>query len=282
MAQRGRSARTRDQRLARRRRTSQGFDTGGGRRSIFRSKYAKIFYVVGLVGMVGSLVPILLLGGGSPHGGAGSSGLAAGSGVTPVRRLPTDSSETGAVADKAQYAAPPAFTLDTSMDYEALIELEDGSVVRIELFDNAAPVHVNNFVFLANEGFYDGLTFHRVVSGFVAQAGDPTATSNGGAGYVLPDEEAAAAELSLDEAGIISMARSGLGASSSQFFITMTPQGRLDSLGFTAFGRVTDGIELVLTLPERDPSQVPAPTAGALIQAIRIVESGGSTTSSAE
>ena len=221
------------------------------------------------IGFVASLLPLLLIGGGSP--GSPGQGISQDSTVAPVSRIdtPTDL-DTGSVEDKPTFEAPPAFTLDPDVAYVADLELESGTV-RIELFNDLAPVHVNNFVFLAEQGFYDGLTFHRVVPGFVAQAGDPTATSSGGAGYVLPDEAADdAATLSLGDAGIIAMARSGAGASSSQFFITQSPQATLDALGFTAFGRVVEGLDLIIELPERDPQARPAPPAGARIVSITI------------
>ena len=193
--------------------------------------------------------------------------------AAPVRRLPTEASEAiGAVEGKPTFDAPPPFTLDTSNNYEAILELEEGGTVRIQLFGDIAPVHVNNFVFLVDQEYYDNLTFHRVVSDFVAQTGDPTATSTGSAGYVLPDEEVAgnAAALTLGDTGIIAMARSGAGASSSQFFITLSPQGQLSDLGFTAFGKVIEGMELIQALPARDPQELPQPPAGARIKSIRI------------
>jgi peptidyl-prolyl cis-trans isomerase B (cyclophilin B) len=259
MSRIGRSARTREQRLARRRADVQGFDRGGGRRSIFRSRYAKIFYVVGLVGLMGSLLPLLLLGG-NGHGGADSASSA---GNSAIRRLDDlDVAGIGAV-DKPSYDAPPAADLDPTQDYVAVFELESGTV-RIQLFDDVAPIHANNFVFLIEEGFYDGLTFYRVFEGEVAQTGDPSATGNGDAGYVLPDEGAPSLDepLTLGDQGLIAMARTGAETSSSQFFITLSPQEQLDGLGFVPFGRVVEGLELVLALTPRNPLTTPPPEAG--------------------
>ena len=134
---------------------------------------------------------------------------------------------------------------------------------------------MSNFLFLVGEGFYDGLTFHRIVADFVVQAGDPTATGTSGAGYTLPDEEVRDDDrdlLSLDQTGVISMARSGLGASSSQFFITLSPSGFLDAQRFTAFGRVTEGLELLQAFDVRDPAALPTPPAGPRIVSITIIE----------
>ena len=243
--------------MARRRLGTHGFDRGGGRRSFFKSRWIKLFFVVGLIGMMGSLIPLLVIG-----NNTGPNGRSSVTGDAPVRLLPTVPSEAiGAVEGKPTFDAPPPFTLDTSKNYEAVMELEEGGTVRIQLFDDIAPVHVNNFVFLVNQTYYDNLTFHRVVSDFVAQTGDPTATSTGSAGYVLPDEEAAgnAAALTLGDTGIIAMARSGAGASSSQFFITLSPQGQLSDLGFTGVrqGHRGDGTDPGAT-GARSPGTPPA------------------------
>ena len=259
----GRSARTRPQRLARRRAETQGFDRGGSRRSIFRSKWLLISF--GIVGTVALIVPLVLIG--------GNSGPAIDPNQPPpVRRTVTEPTDIGAVEGKPLFDAPPAMTLDDGVDYRAVIELEDG-VVEIDLFEDDAPIHVNNFVFLAEQGFYDELTFHRIVPDFVAQAGDPTATGTGGAGYTLPDEQVGgdiAERLTLDATGVISMARSGLGASSSQFFITLQPAGFLDAQTFTAFGTVTSGLELLEAFESRDPAAQPPAPAGPKIVSISI------------
>ncbi|MCY3840730.1 MAG: peptidylprolyl isomerase, partial [Gammaproteobacteria bacterium] len=174
-----------------------------------------------------------------------------------------------------QWDRPPEFSLADSVNYSAEIELENGAIVVIDLYEELAPEHVNNFVFLAQEGFYDDLTFHRVVPGFVAQAGDPTATGTGSAGYTLHDEPLHAGNedaLSVTPIGVVSMARSGLGASSSQFFIKLGDQAHLDEQGFTAFGVVTSGLDLLYAFDSRDPANVPPPPAGARIVEIRIIE----------
>ena len=194
----------------------------------------------------------------------------------PIRRAGAEV-DIGAVEGKPSWDEAPAFILTDGVDYGAEIELEDGVIIELDLFEELAPVHVNNFVFLVREGFYDGLTFHRVVPGFVAQGGDPTATGTGGAGYTLPDEpinDANEDTLSLDASGVISMARSGQGASSSQFFITYTPQGQLDDQDFTAFGAVVSGMDSLHAFGSRDPGAIPAPPAGPRIVAIRITEVG--------
>lgn len=259
----GRSSRTRPQRLARRRAETRGFDRGGGGgRSIFRNRWLLIgFGVVAIIALVGGLVATV-----------GTGPTVNPNTPPPVRRTATEPVNIGSVEGKPQFDAAPAMALEEGADYRATIELENG-VVEIDLFEEDAPIHVNNFVFLAEQGFYDDLTFHRIVPDFVAQAGDPTATGTGGAGYTLPDEAVdadLAAQLTLDERGVISMARSGAGASSSQFFITLEPAGFLDAQSFTAFGTVTSGLELLDAFEERDPAAQPPDPAGPKILSIKI------------
>ena len=259
----GRSSRTRPQRLARRRAETRGFDRGGGGgRSIFRNRWLLIgFGVVAIIALVGGLVATV-----------GTGPTVNPNTPPPVRRTATEPVDIGSVEGKPQFNAAPAMALEEGADYRATITLENG-VVEIDLFEEDAPIHVNNFVFLAEQGFYDDLTFHRIVPDFVAQAGDPTATGTGGAGYTLPDEAVdadLAARLTLDARGVISMARSGAGASSSQFFITLEPAGFLDSQSFTAFGTVTSGLELLDAFEERDPAAQPPDPAGPKIVSIKI------------
>ena len=274
MAGQGRSARTRQQRLQRRRQETRGYDEGGARRPFYRHRWFKPVIAIGVVGILASLIGgslFILTGTGNPHGGTDAS---AGIAPVPIARISTDddpAADPDAAADgsdKPQFDAPPAFALAPDTDYQAVLVLESGSV-RIDLFEDLAPIHVNNFVFLAEQGFFDGLTFHRVLQNFVAQAGDPTATGFGGAGYVLPDEEIDPA-LTLGNHGVIAMARGPDGASSSQFFFTLAPQQQLDNLNFTAFGAITEGLELVQALPLRDPAETPTPPPGAQIVSITI------------
>ncbi len=148
------------------------------------------------------------------------------------------------------YEAPPEMTIEPGASYEAVIHLEGGDV-RIELFADEAPTTVNNFVFLAQNQFYEGLTFHRVIEGFAAQAGDPTGAGFGSPGYVLEEESNG-----LDfEAGALSMVRDASGQTNgSQFFITLGATPELDD-EFTVFGQVVEGLELVQALTPRDPEE---------------------------
>lgn len=155
-----------------------------------------------------------------------------------------------------QYDAPPPMTIDVEADYTATILLENGDEIVIELLPQSAPETVNNFVFLAEEGWYDGVTFHRVIPGFMAQTGDPTGLGMGGPGYSINDEFDS--ELSHDGPGVVSMANSGPNTGGSQFFITTGPATHLDGL-HAIFGRVIEGMDVVEGITPRDPQDPNAP-----------------------
>jgi cyclophilin family peptidyl-prolyl cis-trans isomerase len=159
------------------------------------------------------------------------------------------------LADR-QYEAPPPMTIDVEADYTATILLENGEEIVIELLPESAPETVNNFVFLAEEGWYDGVTFHRVIPGFMAQTGDPTGLGIGGPGYTINDEFDP--ELSHDGLGVVSMANSGPNTGGSQFFITTGPATHLDGL-HAIFGRVIEGQGVVESITPRDPQDPNAP-----------------------
>jgi len=161
---------------------------------------------------------------------------------------------------------PPSGSLDLHHRYTARFETERGAF-SVELFPREAPLTVENFVNLARGGFYDGTTFHRVIPGFMAQAGDPTGSGRGGPGYTFPDEIHASRRH--DSAGVLSMANAGPGTNGSQFFITFGPTPHLDGK-HTVFGRVTDGMDVVRSIRERDPMHDPNP--GDRITTVRIEE----------
>ncbi|MFO7995828.1 MAG: peptidylprolyl isomerase [Dehalococcoidia bacterium] len=147
------------------------------------------------------------------------------------------------------YSAPPPMMIDTSKQYTATIETENGNLV-LELFASDAPITVNNFVFLARERFYDGLTFHRVVrepSPFVAQGGCPNGDGTGGPGYRFDDEITEHTHI----AGALSMANSGPNTNGSQFFITYTPQHHLDGK-HSVFGQLIEGMDVLESLENGD------------------------------
>ena len=165
-----------------------------------------------------------------------------------------------------QWSESPAMEIDATKKYTATINTEKGDIV-VDLFADKAPKTVNNFVFLARQGYYDNVTFHRVIPGFMAQTGDPTSTGRGGPGYRFEDEFHP--DLRHDSEGILSMANSGIGTNGSQFFITYGPTPHLDD-HHAVFGRVREGMDVLVSLRERDPASDPEP--GDLIISITITE----------
>ncbi|HUV75191.1 MAG TPA: peptidylprolyl isomerase [Dehalococcoidales bacterium] len=157
-------------------------------------------------------------------------------------------------------------TIDTSKKYTAIIVMEKGSMV-LELFAKDVPVTVNNFVFLATEGFYNGSTFHRVIPGFMAQGGDPTGTGRGGPGYEFEDEFTDHEH----DAGALSMANKGPDTNGSQFFITFAPQHGLDGM-HTVFGQLIEGMDVLESLTPRDPNQNPQFEGDKIIRIEMIIE----------
>jgi peptidyl-prolyl cis-trans isomerase B (cyclophilin B) len=155
--------------------------------------------------------------------------------------------ENGHMAAK-QWQTPPAMQIDAGKTYRVTIETTKGNIV-LELYPQHAPKTVNNFVFLATEGFYDGVAFHRVIDDFVIQGGDPTGTGRGGPGYKFEDE--CKGNPLKHGIGFISMANSGPGTNGSQFFITHSPQPHLDGK-HTVFGKVVEGMDTVNAIRQGD------------------------------
>ncbi len=147
-----------------------------------------------------------------------------------------------------QWNAPPAMQIDPAKSYSATLETNKGSIV-IKMSPEHAPKTVNNFVFLAKEGFYDGITFHRVISNFMVQCGDPTGTGRGGPGYRFEDE-VKGNPLTHDTC-VLSMANAGPNTNGSQFFITHSPQPHLNGM-HTVFGKVTSGQDVVNAIRQGD------------------------------
>ena len=148
-----------------------------------------------------------------------------------------------------QFQSAPAMSINSDARYLAHVEMANGGTFTIELLPKSAPQTVNSFVFLAREGWFDGVTFHRVLPGFVAQTGDPSGTGRGGPGYMIPNE--IDRTLSHNAKGIVAMANAGPNTNGSQFFITHIATDWLDGK-HTVFGSVTSGQDVVDAIVQGD------------------------------
>jgi cyclophilin family peptidyl-prolyl cis-trans isomerase len=166
-----------------------------------------------------------------------------------------------------QWRNPPEMTIDPKKEYKAVLQTDKGDIT-VKLFTDKAPVTVNNFVFLARSGYYDGTIFHRVIADFMVQGGDPTGTGRGGPGYKFKDEFHR--DLRHDRPGVLSMANAGPGTNGSQFFITHVPTPWLDNK-HSVFGEVAEGMDVLMSIPPRDPSRVDAPSVR--LNRVEIIES---------
>jgi len=183
---------------------------------------------------------------------------------------PTAPSEAEDGGTPLQWSSQPAMEIDPSKSYEALFKTEIGDF-KARLFPEQAPMTVNNFVFLARQGYYDNTTFHRVLPGFMAQGGDPTGTGGGGPGYTFEDEFDP--ELQFDRLGLLAMANRGPDTNGGQFFITYAPTPHLNGL-HTIFGEVVEGAEVLSRLRLRDPQANPDYQGDGLLS-IEIIEIDG-------
>lgn len=179
---------------------------------------------------------------------------------------PTSTPSVAGMLGPGDSPAPPVGALDTSKSYTATFKTEKGDFT-IELFDDEAPLTVENFVNLARIGYYDGVTFHRVIDGFMAQGGDPTGTGGGGPGYRFKDEFSPSRRH--DGPGVLSMANAGPGTNGSQFFITFEATPHLNDV-HSVFGKVIEGMSVVNSLTVRDPGTATKP--GDAIVTVEITE----------
>ncbi len=152
-----------------------------------------------------------------------------------------------------QYSEPP-LKIDKNKQYFATVKMAKGGEFVIQLYPDKAPETVNSFVFLACKGYFNGVTFHRVLEGFMAQGGDPTGSGMGGPGYQFKNENS---DLTFDKAGVVAMANAGPDTNGSQFFITFGPTPQLNG-GYTIFGQVISGMDVVNGIARRDPQQNPS------------------------
>ena len=203
---------------------------------------------------------------------AGSS-----TGVVSAGSTTTAAGGTGAcgafesIAAAKQYPQAPPMKIDQTKQYFATFKMAKGGEFVVELYPAKAPITVNSFVFLACKNFFDGVTFHRVLEGFMAQGGDPTGLGTGGPGYEFAYE---ASDLKFDKPGVMAMANTGPATptNGSQFFITFGPTEQLNG-GYTIFGQVVSGMDVVNGITRRDPQKTPVePAVGDAIETVTITE----------
>jgi peptidylprolyl isomerase len=176
--------------------------------------------------------------------------------------------ETPHLVGTKTYSSAPPMLIDVSKQYFATVKMATGGEFVIQLYPDKAPIAVNSFVFLARQGYFDGVTFHRVLSGFMAQGGDPTGTGTGGPGYTFGLESN---DLTFDKAGVVAMANTGLpNSNGSQFFITFAPETYLNG-NYTIFGQVTSGMDIVEKIRLRNPDDNPD-YPGDAMQSVTITE----------
>lgn len=169
---------------------------------------------------------------------------------------------------KRQFKDCPTYTIDPARTYTAILHTEKGEVV-IELLPERAPLAVNSFVFLARSGWYDDITFHRVIEGQLVQTGDPSGTGRGGPGYYFRDELDTG--LKFDTPGMVAMANQGPDTNGSQFFISLSLAPQFDGK-YTIFGRVLSGLEVLKQLTPRDIQVNPRAPAGDRLISVEIIE----------
>ena len=166
----------------------------------------------------------------------------------------------------AQYSEP-TLNIDATKQYFANVKMANGGEFDIQLYPDKAPKTVNSFIFLSCKGYFEGITFHRVLEGFMAQGGDPTGTGSGGPGYQFENEDS---DLTFDKAGVVAMANAGRNTNGSQFFITFVPTPQLNG-DYTIFGQVIEGMDVVDGITRRNPEENPG-FQGDAIETITITE----------
>lgn len=158
-----------------------------------------------------------------------------------------------AIPAASQYDQAPPMSIDPARVYFATFKMAKGGEFVAQLYPDKSPITVNSFVFLACKNFFDGVTFHRVLEGFMAQGGDPTGSGSGGPGYEFVNEDS---DLVFDKPGVLAMANAGRDTNGSQFFITFVPTEQLNG-GYSIFGQVVEGMDVVNAITRRDPQMAP-------------------------
>jgi cyclophilin family peptidyl-prolyl cis-trans isomerase len=187
--------------------------------------------------------------------------------VVSSKRPQVDAGQVPPTVIAMQFDSTPPMQIDVDKQYFATVKMVKGGEFVIQLYPDKAPITVNSFIFLARKGFFNGVTFHRVIDGFMAQGGDPTGTGMEGPGYEFVNEKN---DLTFDKAGVVAMANAGLNTNGSQFFITFEPVGLSES-DYTIFGQVITGMDVVNGLTQRDPQQNPG-FPGDAMESVTIIE----------
>ena len=180
--------------------------------------------------------------------------------LTPHQKTNAGTGQNAPTVAAMQFSSAPPMQIDTAKQYFATVKMVKGGEFVIQLYPDKAPIAVNSFVFLAQKGFFNGTTFHRVLEGFMAQGGDPTGSGMGGPGYSFVNEKN---DLAFDKAGVVAMANAGPDTNGSQFFIMFGPYG-LSENDYTIFGQVISGMDVVNGLTRRDPQTNPTFTGDAI------------------
>jgi peptidylprolyl isomerase len=232
-------------------------------RRVARARRKLITRILTAVILVAVLVPVIWLLVTTMKPGTGDGQV-----TTPASTLfPLQGGPTPELVGTKQYASAPPLVIDVAKQYFATVKMAKGGEFVIQLYPDKAPLTVNSFVFLARQGYFDGVTFHRVLEGFMAQGGDPTGTGGGGPGYSFVNE---INDLAFDKAGVVAMVNAGPDTNGSQFFIMFGPYGLSES-DYTIFGQVISGMDTVNAITLRDPSQNPT-FPGDMIESITITE----------
>ena len=211
--------------------------------------------IIGIVVVTGLLIWVIF------------SNLSSSGPVEDVPSSPVEGRNTPELVGTKQYSSAPPMLIDVTKQYFANVKMANGSEFVIQLFPDKSPITVNSFVFLAREGYFDGVTFHRVLDGFMAQGGDPTGTGMNGPGYKFVNEDS---DLKFDKAGVVAMANGGRDTNGSQFFITFAPAPNLNG-DYTIFGQVVSGMDAVNAITRRDPQTNPD-FIGDAIESVTITE----------
>lgn len=222
--------------------------------------------IIGLgIGLIVIVVAVIIILSNQPQAAAAPTEAAP---TTAAGQTPAAGQSPAPTTALKQWSSAPAMTIDKAKQYTATVKMAKGGQFVIQLFPDKAPLAVNNFVFLARQGYYDGVTFHRVLENFMAQSGDPTGTGGGSPGYSFANE---ITDLTFDKAGVVAMANTGQpNSNGSQFFITFVPVSYLNG-GYTIFGQVTSGMEVVNGIKRRDPTTNPT-FPGDAIESVTITE----------